>query len=293
MLLLADSAAAQSAGTYAVPCQSRAVFLSRLRTLLPEPQRAEDALSQFAIQIEPDADGSWLMTVSQPGSPEAGEPRTLRQASCNELAEAAALVVSTWASELPPEQPVAPPVQPVQPPAAPAAPPKAAPKPLPARPVEKRHLQVGISLNANAALGMMPSASVGGSVAVWLLTPDRRYFTSIGVSAWPTHRRDDSEIMRYTNYERPLWAIVFEQTQLLVELDPVRLGLFGGFYLASRRANDASTYELTSGVTVGAAVRWSLGEGPFAFRFNLGVSPSWTERKTIAFTSLAFDVAFN
>jgi hypothetical protein len=291
MFLLTDSAAAQARGTYAVPCQSREVFLSRLRTLLPEPQRAEEALNQFAILIEPDADGSWLMTVSQPGGPEAGEPRTLRQASCSELAEAATLVVSTWASELPPVQP---PAAPVQPPAAPPSP-AAAPKPPPVRtrPWVKRHMQVGASLNADAALGMMPGASVGGSVAVWFLTADRTRFTSIGVSAWPTHRREDTEIARYPNYERPLWALVFEQTQYMLELEPLRFGVFGGIYVGSRRANDASGNELTSGVTLGGALRCSFGEGPFALRLHLGVSPSWNGRKTIGFTSLAFDVAFN
>jgi hypothetical protein len=154
-------------------------------------------------------------------------------------------------------------------------------------------VQLGVSLNADGALGMMPGASVGGSVSVWFLSADREMFTTFGVGAWPTHRREDAEISRYADYERPLWVLSVQQTQFIVDIDPLHLGLFGGLHMGTRRSNDGMSNEFTYSFSVGAALRYGLGEGPFALRLELGVAPPWNGRKTAAVASLALDLAFN
>ncbi|HKU40911.1 MAG TPA: hypothetical protein VJR89_22270 [Polyangiales bacterium] len=260
---LTSGAAAQATSVFSVPCQSREEFTSRLRALLTDPQRAEAVLERFSVDIAAGSDGSWTLTVSEPANPKS-QPRTLRQATCSELTEAAVLIVSAWADEPPPPRAAVVPPPPPAPPFEPQDPPRDE-----ASEIEPR-MQFGASFRADGAIHMMPSATFGGSVAVWFLTADRLTLTSLGVSAWPSHYVEDADILRYQEYERPLWYLFVQQARYLVQFPPVSLGLFGQVSIGSRRADEGGSSELTFGVAVGPDVRWAITDW-FAARAQLGV----------------------
>lgn len=270
--LLASTAAAQPTGTYAVPCQTREEFASRLRSLLADSTRAEDVLARFAIEIGSGTDGFWTLTVSEPANP-ASQPRTLRQATCTELAEAAALVVAAWADEAPPPTAAEPPPPAAPPPAShvPSAAPVAPQQSTGDGPSEEApHVRVGLSVRADGAIDMMPTASFGGSAALWLLTADRLNLTSVGIKVWPSHHVPDADILRYQEYARPLWYLFLEQAQYLVELLPIAIGGFGQVGIGSRRADEGGITQLTFGVGAGLDVRWAFSDW-FAARAQVGI----------------------
>lgn len=291
---LASTAAAQSGGSFSVPCQSRDEFASRLRTLLAEPQRADEVLARFTIDIAAGADGSWTLTVTEPANP-ASQPRTLRQASCNELAEAAVLVVSAWADESPP--PAAPAPPPAAAPAPPPPPPKAAPPAEPLVPPVPDdtfvpRMRVGVSFRANGAIYMMPDASFGGGAGVWFYTADRLSLWSVGLSAWPSHYMDDAQAMRYPDYERPLWYLYGDYARYFLRFPPVSLGLFGQATFNMRRKNEGGTNELTFSMAVGPDVRWAISDR-FAAHAQVGVFIVHDTDTTPGVATLALELTLN
>ena len=153
-------------------------------------------------------------------------------------------------------------------------------------------MKLGASLLLDGAFNMLPDASLGGSFALWFLSADRAALTTFGISAWPTNHRDPNEVLLYADYERPLWTFFVQGTNYLVDLDPVQLGISGGFYLALRRRDDGMDNELTIGISVGAAMRWTLSS-LLALRFQVGVAGPLSDRKLPGVASLALDIAFN
>jgi len=159
---------------YAIVCRPRAEFVAQLRTLVPEPGLLELDLTRFSVVATLDVRAShseWTLVVTRSDA-ECEGARIVRDATCEAVADAAAIVVSAWIFEAPPSRPTLARV------GAPPVPLVAASAEAPA---------IGVSLAADGALRLDDDASLGTSFELWRLSASGRLRHNIGVRWWVTH----------------------------------------------------------------------------------------------------------
>jgi hypothetical protein len=291
LLACANAAAAQTVDvSYTIPCQSREAFLSRLRSLVRQPDAADAALREFQVFVEQNAEASWTLTVSRNEAATHLE-RSVHDASCESVAEAAALVVAAWIDESPPPAAAAPPIVAVAAPVATPAP-APAPAPVPEPQPEKPSRRQGASLVFEGATALIPGLSGGGSVEFWTLSPDAESLTSFGFTYWPMAAALDAGELVDEHYQRPTWEVFVKRSALLLDLGAVRFGPYGALHVGSRRSQDdvgSVSNVFTARLGFGAAVRWELAR-TVALRMQLGAAAHLGSAKLTATASLALDV---
>lgn len=252
--LFAQPLAAQAVSPrYQISCQTRSEFVGRLRSLVRDPDRVELGLAQLSIVAQPlaaapGADADWALTVSR-WHADAEPPRTLRDASCEAVAEAAALVVAVWIDELAASrsEQLAAVSQPVQ----------------PAR--ERKRWSGGLSLAADAALRIPFALDAGASLSWWFRTPSAvPIILDMGLSIWPGSW-DAPKQGAPTVRAHALVETFFQVSALLVRAGDVRAGPWTALHVAIAHggADDIDTLGLR--VSLGAQLDWTLSARWSAF----------------------------
>jgi hypothetical protein len=256
-------AAGALSARYENPCQPRAAFVSRLRSLVRHPERIEVLLTEYSIVVAQDAASAWTLTVDRTGTEESA-PRTVRDSSCEAVSEAAALVVSAWIDEREPiDEPVAKSAPPPAAAPAPATPPE--PTPIP-EPTTRQGFT--LKLEAVTALSSRASASGAGiSLGFWNLSASEEILQVVGLTIWPHFARFDSTELNRT-YQRDTCEVFLELSALWVHFGDFRMGPVVKFSLGGHEDADGVDVFMTR-VTAGVIVRWKLSEH-WAVRYQIG-----------------------
>jgi len=269
-LALAGPAGAQGA-SYQIPCQARGAFVSRLRSLVRQPDAVEVALTRFSIVVRQEAGGPespWTLVVTRTGDDH--EPRSVRDRSCEAVAEAAALVVSVWIDEVPLTAVVPPSA------AAPPPPPTAAPTPATVEvPVEGdgEAAQTGLALALENASHIAPHWSVGASLELWLMQRGGVLQHNIGFTTWPTAyglRPAPAGSLNVVDvYDRPVFEMSYVIALYLLRIGPIAAGAWGSFSVGVRPLG--TSYGASARFGIGLPVRWHLG-GPWHVYVRVGTT---------------------
>ena len=268
--LLAWSAGARAQGTFEVPCQSREAFVSRLRALVHVPAAADAALGGFHVQARALGPSDWLVTVLRTG--ESSGPRSVRDASCEAVVEAAALITALWIDEVPASAP------------APAAPTLHM---IVVDPPTDR--SVGVSLLADASLTLLraqPAGGLGSTLSLWLQENDEGFF-QVGLRLWPTALRlNDTAANAYE--QRGGWEVLLGVTGFWPR--------FGNFYLGAQftiamgpHASDERSGEVSYRPELGLVLRLRLAQA-FYLRYQLGLAVWKDPVRLAAVSALGLDV---
>lgn len=230
---------------YQIGCQTRSEFVGRLRSLVRDPDRVELGLAQLSIVAQPMAASTdWQLTVSRLHS-EAEPPRTLRDASCEAVAEAAALVVAVWIDELAASVPVV--SQPVQPPR------------------QRKHWHSGLSLAADAALRIPFALDGGGSLSWWFRTPSAvPIILGMGLSIWPASW-DQPKQGALPVRAHSLVESFFEVSTLLLHTGDVHIGSWTALHVTIARGGADEPDTLGLRFSLGAQLDWELSTRWSAF----------------------------
>jgi hypothetical protein len=275
---------------YQVPCQKRSELVSRLRGLVSDPDHVELDILSFSIVAAPDQPGApesaWTLTISRSGQT-AEEPRVIRDATCQSVAEAAALVVSLWINEQPPERLAPAPV--LMPPTAavPAQPAAAFEVDLPRR-TPKVHFGVGVL--ADGALQLSDNPSAGTSLELWLRSARLHMEGAIAVRWWISHTgwtpsAAFTTLTQQKNVvETPIGALVDEGPHppplidvafmfnwYFVHLGDLHIGPHAAFEVATQVAVKSLDAQTIRGA-FGAAGMWEIGRAwSVVMRARLGL----------------------
>jgi hypothetical protein len=158
-------------------CPTPAEVAARVAALLPADAAAE---APDVARIEVEA-GTMRVTLSRPDGATLGEREIDGSFPCADLAEAAAVVVATWESDVHPEyRAPAPPPPPAAPAAVAAAPPPAPPAPA--------AVDLGAALAGSLAPSSAGAAPALGALAVGSWTPGGRRFGLRGAVQWTAER---------------------------------------------------------------------------------------------------------
>jgi hypothetical protein len=286
--------AAQSPSTrYAIPCQTRAAFVSRLRSLVRHPDRVEIALTQFSIIVTRDADSAgfaqvdaraWTLTVNR-ADIEQSDPRTVHDATCQAVAEASALVVSAWMDESEPLIAAAKP-------SVVEAPPAVGPQPVTyvVQPPPPNREGFSLRLDGTKTLGTGTTAGgLGNSVEFWNLAQDQTEFSGVGVSYWPKLALLNPTARNLRN-QREYWEVFLDLVLLWVDLGDLRFGPYAKLIVAGRSDNKGDGAQvLTARYEAGAQLRWQLG-GPWALRYGLGIQVATYHNEPSLVSTLGLDL---
>jgi hypothetical protein len=162
-------------------CPTPAEVAARVAALLPAVERNEPA-DVAHIEIAGDR---MHVTLAQPDGTPLGERDIDARFPCADLAQAAAVVIATWESDVHPEfRPPAPP--PPAPPPAPAAPPVAVVAP-PAPPAAAAY-DLGAGLAGSLAPSSQGAGPALGTLAVGSWTPGARGLGGRAAVAWTADR---------------------------------------------------------------------------------------------------------
>ena len=263
--------AAQS--PFTVPCQSQAEFVSRVRTLVQQPERAEQALNEFAIIVLEDKPNDWTLIVTRRGTSD--RPRTVHDTSCEALAEVAPLVLSAWIDSDPP-------------------PLTAAPEPeLPAPAVQpERRLGLGLGLRLETATGLVRGiVSPGASLEFFTLYRGIGLRISSGFSYWLL-RDQTLLIQRSERFQRPIWEVYAQLAYTPLTLGDFAFGALLGLALGPAQfsgpdANAVLSLRFIGGLSTG----WSITKA-WALRLQLGVHFATTALATGPALALGLEYAF-
>jgi hypothetical protein len=261
MLAVAQPVAAGTLGTrYENPCQPRTAFVSRLRSLVHRPEQVEVRLTEFSVVVSQDDPSAWTLTVDHAGT-EPSAPRTVRDASCEAVSEAAALVVSAWIDE----------TEPLEQPAAKAPPPpvsaavESAPEPVSSQ---------GFTLKLETAVALSSRATASGagmSLGFWNLSASEEILESAGLTMWPHFARFHSTELNRT-YQRDSFEVFVEIAALWVHFGEFRLGPVVKLSIGGHEDADGVDVFMTR-LAAGIILRWKLSEH-WSARSQLG---AWME----------------
>lgn len=268
LLLWALPLQAQPGGpSYQIPCQERSAFVSRVRSLVRSPDTVEIALTRFSVVVsqEPSA---WLLTVVRTDA-EPEEPRTVRDASCEAVAEAAALVVAAWIEQAPLAWP-----QDVTAPNA-AESDTANGEPPPAN---------GIALGIDSASAIAPHWSVGGSLQLWHMQRGDVFLHTLDLTAWPTSFRLQPPTLG-TDYDRPVFEVGYTFGIYFIRLGRVSTGFAAGIRLGIRPQDTSYTSVFRASLQVPVRVNLS---GPWDLYIRPGVSDGTNSESD---TTISFDLS--
>lgn len=254
---LAQPSAAQAPPQhYQLPCRTPAAFAARVRGLVRDPDGVERALAQFSIVAAPDApdaaDTRWTLRVSRldrAGS----DPRSVREASCERAADAAALVVSAWMDE----DPFA------------ASGGEARARGLPAEHPELGTLPLigqGVSLVADTATALGPSFRPGVSVELWNRSTGEVTLQALGFSLWPGAVAEQSS-PRNDRYARPFAEFSLHQGGYLVGRNYFRAGALFSAYFGVKQL-EPRHYAPTLRLSLAAMVQCDIGIWSIFYRIG-------------------------
>jgi len=257
---------------YEIPCQSRAQFVSRLRGLVQNPNRVELDILQFSIEVTQDSetpDSPWTLVVRKQGA-ESNEPRSVRDASCQDLAEAAALVVSIWIDETPTRG------SPLPPPNVSVPEPSAYPLEqanAPDEPDEPHAPSFGVTLNADGALQLSPNPSLGTSLEAWRLSARSDILHAIGIRWWPAHTFR-AALSSDSDYQVPIGELYYSFSWEFIHFGVVKIGPWVAGHLGFRRVlgePETVTFRMSLGIVTDVAIADGWG---IVVRAALGGSSS-------------------
>ena len=256
--LAPPAAARELAPRYQISCQSRSEFVGRLRSLVHDPDRVEIGLAQLSIAVKPagDASSDWTLSVARIGA--ANEPpRTLRDASCEAVAEAAALIAGVWIDEF--EADSAAQI------AAVASTQARAASRLPARKDSPWH--TGPILFADGALRPSVGASAGGSFG-WMFRRqgDVPFILGVGFSLWPQH----SKVPRRHAHEA--FETFVEQVTLLLRAGDVSVGPWAAVHLALAAWQEQEVQPPGIRFSLGLQLQWDLNGSRWGLFARAGAS---------------------
>jgi hypothetical protein len=239
----ARDTAAVPAFVYAVPCESKQTFIDELARLRGgEPvERALDHHG-MAVSIAETEPGRWVLTLER-RTAWGTDVRVVREASCEELASAARVVLSVWLREVGPPPP--PSAATAEPDPAPPPPPTAATPPArqppfaavraePSEGIRNATRVFGVSMILESASHLFVAPAAGVTAEFWTMRDARRI--SIAASYW-------------TSLDE--WAGNTDPTAHLRAWDAsLQIGLFG-----------LRTGPIDLGITGSLAVGYVRGEG--------------------------------
>jgi hypothetical protein len=252
--------------SYQISCQPREEFVSRLRRLVREPDAVEVALTRFSIVVSQDGERSWSLLATRTDS-ESQAPRTVRDRSCEAVAEAAALVISAWIDDTPLRAALPPRVT-VSPPRAPNE------DPQPPDECPKDEAKNGVAFGLENASALAPHWSLGTTVELWHQNADNVFTHSVGLTLWPTSfgLRTDTT----ARYLRPDFDLSYVLDAHFVHFGPVALGLSLALYVGWRHID--SGYDARLRAVVAFAVRWNVS-GPWLLYLRVGPTALTPEEK--------------
>lgn len=246
--LSAAPGAAQSARPgYHVACLPREQFVSRLRSLVKEPEHVEVALTAFWISASADGESSWSLSIERLDAAPA-PPRILHDTGCSAVAEAAVLVVSAWIDEREPQ-------------------------PLPAAPkaCEASGLDAwGISWMLDGYAAPMPGAlpaAIGGGVGVFFMDPQQ--MLGFNLRYFPERGRLGVPAGRYA-YMSSDFELSVDGTRFWASDGPLHLGAVVSVAYGSHRKPDGA-FAMHAQGGLGLRMRWELGKQA-ALRYDLAVA---------------------
>jgi hypothetical protein len=186
----ASDTAAAPAFVYAVPCESKQTFIDELARLR-DGEPVERALDHngMAVSIAETEPGRWVLTLER-RTAWGTDVRVVREASCEELASAARVVLSVWLREVGPPPPSAATTasDPAPPPPPKAAtsparqPPFAAARAQPSDGIRNATRVFGVSMILESASHLYVAPAAGVTAEFWTMRDARRI--SIAASYW-------------------------------------------------------------------------------------------------------------
>jgi hypothetical protein len=242
--------------------------------MVQNPDRVELDAAQFSVIATPDSDApsaAWTLVVRHLG-PDANEPRVVRDASCQAVADAAVLVTSVWINEQPTGAPVAAP--------APESAPLATYTPCePTLPEPKPKPKYGVGLGFDGALQLATVPSAGASAEVWRLGDNGLMSHTLGMRLWASHLvlspRPDGDA-----YKPPLGELYYVFSAYPIQFTSAAFGVWGALHLGWRPVLN-SPAAATARLSLGALARWAFTDS-WAMIFRLGLNVEETRAVPVA-----------